>query len=135
VDPGLLDTDTLSEFLKQRDPQVIHNASLYLTQFGRFTFSEFTRYEIVRGFLARGANAQLSRFEVFCSHAQILPVTTPIFGRAAELWADARQTGLAPSDGDLLIASTAIEHGLCLITGNHRHFAWINGLRVLDWRT
>ena len=34
---------------------------------------------------------------------------------------------------DLLIAVTALAHGLTLVTHNVRHFAEIPGLSVIDW--
>lgn len=49
MEPALLDTDTLSEIMKQRDPHVQANARRYLATFSRFTFSIMTRYEILRG--------------------------------------------------------------------------------------
>jgi predicted nucleic acid-binding protein len=33
-----------------------------------------------------------------------------------------------------VIAATALEHNLVLVTGNTTHFAWVTGLRVEDWR-
>lgn len=32
--------------------------------------------------------------------------------------------------GDALIAATALEHGLPLLTGNAKHFACVQGLRI-----
>ncbi len=47
--PTLLDTDILSEILKQRDDNVLQAARAYLDEWQRFTFSVLTRYEILRG--------------------------------------------------------------------------------------
>ncbi len=47
--PTLLDTDVLSEVLKQRDNNVLQAARVYLGEWRRFTFSVLTRYEILRG--------------------------------------------------------------------------------------
>lgn len=54
---SLLDTDTLSEIMKGRDAGVSRRASEYLMQFGVFTFSLITRYEILRGLKASNASA------------------------------------------------------------------------------
>jgi tRNA(fMet)-specific endonuclease VapC len=51
--PVLLDTDTLSEVMKTRHPQVRQSAGQYLARYGRFTFSIITRYEILRGLKAK----------------------------------------------------------------------------------
>ena len=42
MDLALLDTDLLSELLKQKDPQVVLHAAAYLKQHGQFAFSAFT---------------------------------------------------------------------------------------------
>ena len=47
--PTLLDTDVLSEVLKQRDDNVLQAARVYLDEWRRFTFPVLTRYEILRG--------------------------------------------------------------------------------------
>ncbi len=53
MDASLLDTDILSEVLKQRDPVVQQKALAYDRQNGPLVFSAVTRYEIVRGYRAR----------------------------------------------------------------------------------
>ncbi len=53
----LLDTDILSEILKQRDPVVVRRASTYVRQQQRFAFSAMTRYEVVRGLKDKGGPA------------------------------------------------------------------------------
>ena len=65
--PALLDTDTLSEVMKGRDPQVQRRARQYLASYGCFTFSIITRYEILRGLKAKGATRQIATFRERCS--------------------------------------------------------------------
>jgi predicted nucleic acid-binding protein len=131
---ALLDTDMLSEVLKQRNPQVVAKATAYLRSHGSFAFSAFTRFEIARGFKEKGATNQLTRLREFCQHSLILPVTDSIFERAEDLWAIARNGGLPCGDADLIIAATALETGRVLVTGNMNHYAWISGLKREDWR-
>ena len=135
MDATLLDTDTLSEFLKRRNAAVTAKAKAYLKQHGQFTFSDFTRFEIRRGYADKRATRQLAKFDLFCDHSLVLPIDSAIFDQAALLWSEARRGGHAKSDADLLIAATAIVHDLVLVTGNSRHFAWMQGLRIDDWRT
>ncbi len=132
--PSLLDTDILSEVLKQKNSTVIGHATAYVTLYGRFTFSSMTRYEVVRGLKAKQAARQLQQFDAFCQHSLILPVTDAVLDRTADLWATANAAGHPRDDADLIIAATAIEHGLILVTGNGSHFGWISGLTVQDWR-
>jgi tRNA(fMet)-specific endonuclease VapC len=134
MDAALIDTDILNEVLKQRNPQVIQNAAAYLAQHRRFTISAFTRYEILRGLKEINATAQLTRLATFCQHASVLPILDSTLDRASELWAAARRGGHPAHDADLVIAATALENGLALVTGNTVHFAWIPGLRMENWR-
>jgi tRNA(fMet)-specific endonuclease VapC len=130
----LLDTDILSELLKQKDPNVVRKAAVYLHLHGQFAFSALTRYEVVRGLLEKRATAQLSKFTLFCQQSLVLPLTDAVLDRAADLWATAGRLGRPRSDADLLIAATALENGRALATGNHPHFQWIPGLVIDDWR-
>jgi len=57
-----------------------------------------------------------------------------VLDRAAELWADGQQRGITVDDSDLIIAATALVYGLPLVTANRKHFAWIAGLEISDWR-
>lgn len=132
---ALLDTDMLSELLKQRNPQVTAKAAEYLRLHGKFALSVFTRFEIARGYKEKGATTQLTRFMEFCRHSLIIPTTDVVFDRAEDLWAIARRGGLPHNDADLIIAATALETGRVLVTGNTAHYAWIPGLTLEDWRT
>ena len=132
--PVLLDTDTLSEILKRRDDIVLQAAQAYLDEWQRFTLSVLTRYEILRGLQAKGAVRQELAFTALCQHSQVLPLTEPIAVRAAAIYADLQLRGELIGDADILIASTALEHGLIIATGNTAHFERIPGLQVVNWR-
>src|SRR5687768_11951689 len=131
---ALLDTDTLSEILKKKNPHVLRHASDYLAQHQRFSISAMTRYEVLRGLKDINALKQIQDFEIFCQHAEILPVSDAVFSRAADLWVEARRGGHPRYDADLIIAATAVEHGRVLVTGNTSHFAWVPNLMIDDWR-
>jgi predicted nucleic acid-binding protein len=62
----------------------------------------------------------------------ILPLTDPIVEYFARLRAALRQQGQLIPDMDLLIAATALEEDLVLITRNVRHFARIPDLTLLQ---
>jgi tRNA(fMet)-specific endonuclease VapC len=131
---SLLDTDIPSEVLKRRDRVVVVNAANYLSQHLQFAFSAVTRYEVRRGYFSRHAAARLHRFDVFCQHSIVFPITDDVLDRSALLWADARSRSLPCNDADLIIAATALVHDRTLVTGNAAHFRWIPGLILDDWR-
>ena len=130
---ALVDTDTLSEYLKGKNDIIARKAEDYLAQFGVLTFSLVTRYEVLRGLKAKGATQQLQHFETFCSENEVLPLTDAIVVRAADLYAELRRHGELISDADLLVAATAMESGRVLVTGNVQHFRRIPGLHVENW--
>jgi tRNA(fMet)-specific endonuclease VapC len=134
MDAALLDTDILNEVLKQKNVQVVAHASAYLQSHRQFAISALSRYEVIRGLKDANATTQLSRFTTFCQNTLILPITTAILDQAADRWVEARRGGHPRSDADLIIAATALEHDLVLVTGNTPHFAWVAGLTLVNWR-
>ena len=57
----LLDTDILSDYLKGHHQAVVNHAARYAQQYGVFTFTSVTVYEIVYGLELKAAAAQLVR--------------------------------------------------------------------------
>ena len=133
--PSLLDTTTLSEVMKGRDPAVAEHAANYLDAHGHFQFSIITRYEVLRGLMARGASRQLERFELRCQESEVLALGDGVVRRAARIYADLHRLGQIISDADILIAATALVHDLPLVTENGKHFRRIGGLTVQSWRS
>jgi tRNA(fMet)-specific endonuclease VapC len=131
--PSLLDTDILSEIRKGKNPVVAQRAFSYLNQYKRYTCSLITRFEVLRGLKARKATVQLVRFDAWCQVHDILPIRDEIIVLAADCYANLYQAGQLIGDADLLIAATALYHGLALVTGNVAHFSRIPGLVVEDW--
>ena len=131
---SLLDTDILNEVLKQKNPRVVKRAADYLQQHHQFAISSIAWYEVVRGLREKGATKQLQRFDRFCRHSVICDVTISVLDRAVDLWVLARQGGYPGRDADLMIASTALEQGRLLVTGNIGHFIWIRGLAIENGR-
>lgn len=62
-----------------------------------------------------------------------MPVTFEIARRCAEVRADLQRRGrsIRPRALDLLIAATAMEHGLTLVTRNVSDYGDVPGLRLL----
>ena len=69
-----------------------------------------------------------------CQRSQVLPLTDDIIVHAAELYALLYQEGQLISDADILIAATALQHNLVMVTENVNHFRRIPGLSIESWR-
>ena len=130
--PALLDTDTLSAVMR-KNPLAIERARAYLQVHRQFTFSIITRYEVLRGLLAKGAARQFTAFNELCATSRVLLLTDSIIVQAATVYADLYRRGELINDADILIASTAIEHGLVLVTNNEGHFRRVQDLQVDNW--
>lgn len=128
----LLDSDTLSLYFK-KSPKVISQAQTYLVQTQVFTFSLITRFEILRGLKAKNAHGQIGSFNLFCLQNEVIGLNEQIIVRAADIYANLYQTGLLIGDADILIAATALENNLPLVTNNESHFNRIANLQVLNW--
>ena len=130
----LMDTDVLSALQRvERHPRIARwvaeqrESDLYLTV--------ITIGEVERGIaLVRSGDpafaGRLARWldQVLRVHARrILPVDLPVARRWGRLCA---RLGRKDTD-DLMIAATALEHGLTVVTRNVRHFK-PTGVRVLD---
>ena len=129
---ALLDTDMLSFYLK-RFPKVVSVAQNYLLQYQFFTFSIITRFEILRGMKANGATKGIKSFDYLCSQNEVIGLADNIIVRSADIYADLYNRGLLIMDADILIAATALENNLPVVTNNESHFTRITGLQVLNW--
>jgi len=129
----MLDSDILSMSLKG-DPDVVSQASAYLSDFDCLTISIINEYEIRRGLAYKNATTQLAQFEAFIDDTQVLAFDAHACKIAAQLYATLRQAGQLIADGDLLVAAIAMSHDCVLVTNNERHFQRIAGLGVENWK-
>ena len=130
--PSLIDTDILSALMR-KNHLATERARSCLQAHRRLAFSVITRYEVLRGLLARRATAQLAAFDQLCAASQVVPLTDAVIVRAATVYADLHQRDQLIGDADILIAATAITHGLAVITNNKEHFKRIPGIRTENW--
>ena len=73
--------------------------------------------------------------EVFADAITVLPLnpaSVEIFGNVK---ATLRKQGQRIEDLDLLIAATALAHGVVLVTNNQQHFRRIPDLQLANWLT
>jgi tRNA(fMet)-specific endonuclease VapC len=127
----LLDTDTLVFYLRGRDDvrQKLLNVPL----------SELCTSSVCIGELYYGAAKSQQRAErkaeVDSLRALLLalPLGTAETERFGELKAALEVRGERLADVDPMIAATALEHNLVVVTGNLRHFERIGSLQVENW--
>lgn len=126
----LLDSDRVASYLKN-----IHGAVQLLGPlFSRgCAISVITYAEIFEGILGGHDRDEAERAWMdLLESVDILAVDTAIADRFARIRAELRTAGRLIPDMDLLIAATAIEYDLTLVTGNRRHFDRIPGLEILS---
>ena len=135
----LIDTNVISEFVKlDLDPAVTQ--WLQQTDSQALFASVMTFGEIRLGIENLPPSKRRSDLEVwfetglpewFASH--LLPVTTQIADRWGRVTIQARRKGMMLTTADGLIAATALEHGLTLVTRNVKDFADLGLLIFNPW--
>jgi predicted nucleic acid-binding protein len=112
----LLDTGILIRYLRKSPGYDILFDDL--NQGGKLTISTYTRMEIVRGMRERERSVTFDLLSRLIS----IPVNIQNADLAGELIRGWREKGFVMSDGDAIIAATALCFDLELITTNGRHF-------------
>jgi tRNA(fMet)-specific endonuclease VapC len=139
LDKTLLDTDILSEVLKGVNRQVLLRSNAYLQTFSSYTISVITVMEIVRGWHRLQREDRIQRFLGALSTTEVLSVDSSTAELAGRIYADLQRTGQLIGVADSIIAATAIQHDLVLVTGNQNHYQRIQAqgynLTLDNWRT
>ena len=115
-------TDTYSEVLKKKNPQVKAKAEAYLAKRGRYTIAALTVFEVVWGLQRMRREERIAEFLQELSDVEVLPIDTETSVIAGQIFGDLHRLGQTIGSMDVLIAATAIRHNLILTTGNTRHF-------------
>lgn len=114
----LLDTNITSYILKRNI--ILNNKLDQVTSDGNGVFINcITYYEVKRGLLAANASRQLADFHQFCVDYKVLFLDDiEIIEQACKIHADLKVKGRPIQDADVLIAATAITHGLILVSND-----------------
>lgn len=127
----LLDTNACSEYLRGRNPVTFKVRQ----HCGDCAVSAISATELfVWGFRTKSSNRWLPAIESFLSGVLIQDVTLDISRAAGSLRANLLVSGQPAPPQDLLIAATAIVHGMVLVTHNVRDFHTLVGLQLEDWQ-
>ena len=129
---SLLDTNILTAFLKGNQ-KVVSNISAYLDEFPVLTISVITYYEIIRGLKAINSINKLKTFQSLVEKSEIENINKAIMDSATDIYVNLRRQGTLIEDADILLAATAIEKELVLVTDNIFHFRRIKELRIESW--
>ena len=119
----LVDTDVLIWHLRG-----LPKATRTLDALDRLTISAVTYLELLQGFRNRAEMAAVQK-SLAMRNTIRLPLTPPVTERAIALM-ETLSLGHGLQLGDALIAATALEHGLTVLTANTKHFSVIEGLMI-----
>ena len=125
----LLDTNVLIDMFKGNRRVQEH---ILRADFHNCLVSEITLAELYVGAFKGGDPRQLREIGFVVRRFHILPVTTAL-ETYARLRVRLEAEGTPLDDFDLLIAASALQEGLTLVSHNIRHFNRIEGLRLEDW--
>ena len=103
-------------------------AEARLAQINPWLISTITYLELAQGCRSKN-ELQRAKRGLTVQQTQILPLTPAISERAMAL-VDTHALADGLQLADALIAATALEHGLTLLTGNTKHFAAIAQLKI-----
>ena len=127
----LLDTNVLSAQL--RNDRRVHQK---IAQYGgRLYVPAVTLAEMFAWPKLQMSAALRRDAELLLDGLHVLPFDEPIARRFGAVSAALRAAGTPLPTPDLLIAATALEHGLTVVTANRRDFDPVPGLAVADWAT
>ena len=110
--------------------------SAFLEQLGddSVALAAITASELLHGVHRAESELRRGRRESFVNlilrSMPILPFNLEIARIHSRLWADLEQRGTIIGAHDILIAATALAHGLTLVTSNVRHFGRIESLKL-----
>ncbi len=135
----LVDTNVISEFIKpQPDARVI--GWLEAADPDSLFASVITLGEIRVGIEALPTGKRRTELEDWLEHGlpdwfdtHLLPVTKPIVDRWGRLTILAKRRGVTITTADGLIAATALEHDLAIVTRNTKDFAETGAAITNPW--
>lgn len=124
----LLDSDTVIDWLADA---LTENLATKISA-NRRSISVITLMEVLEG-IPEADLVAMQRLRILAKGTTIRPVTVKTAYAAATIRRNlrAKKAQVDHRSLDILIAATAIEHDLTLVTRNTRHFHDIDGLRIL----
>ena len=126
----LVDTDWAIDHMRRRE--LVVNRIRELAPFG-LGISIVSLGELYEGeFNSATPEAEARVLRIFLNGVEIIPLDETICRIFARERSRLRASGTLIGDMDILIGSTALRHGLTLLTNNRRHFERLDGLRIIS---
>ena len=127
----IIDSDTWIEYFHHRSGVGAHIAQV---QKHEIFVSEVSIAELTYGALhSKNVQKHMREPEMIKKNFQVLPIIQNWARDYAEIRQGLACQGLKIGDFDILIALTALHHGLTMVTNNTKHFGKIPGLKCVDW--
>jgi tRNA(fMet)-specific endonuclease VapC len=129
----LLDTDTCIHLLRGRAATVGHALRQRPDE---LAVSAISRYELLYGVErcpAKWRRKEGTKVRLLLEQIHVLPFTAETAAHAAQIRAAIEATGRSIGPMDILIAATALENHLPLVTGNLAEFRRVPGLECVSW--
>ena len=130
----LLDSNVWIELLRRRRNRAVFQ------RLDRLPVEQIATSAVVKGELITGAikssasSHNLQRVEDLLRIYEVLPFDEAAALHYGQIRAALEKRGLIIGHNDLMIAATALQHGLTLVTHNTREFGRVPGLVVEDWQ-
>ena len=138
MDLALVDTDTLSEVLRAKNPEVVRQARNYVATHGRLAVSVISVFEVIRGWHRVGRPDRANAFLTWLPSAELLGIDAEGAALAGAIDGALERSGQRVGVADVLIAATAIRSARTLVTGNTAHYERMQNagfpLRIHNWR-
>jgi predicted nucleic acid-binding protein len=134
----VLDSDLLSDLLRNGNPNVTAKAAQYRADHNVLTFTSLSTLEILSGLRHIQASAQIRRAEaLFADNDEICPEVED-YRLAAEIIGALLRAGTPVGFVDPAIAACAIRRGYGVASGNVAHFGFIRNagyrFHLENWR-
>ena len=124
----LIDTDWIVDSLhgqRQAEEKLLELAPQGLA------VSHITYGELYQGaYYAQDAARSLRLLDEFMEGVELIPLSLEIMQRFAIIRGQLQQQGTPIGEMDLLIAATALQHDLTIVTRNRRHFERVPNLKL-----
>lgn len=128
----LFDTDVISGLLRRSSMTKLHRRIARVPARAQCT-TTITLAELSYGAHKVGKLDLYARVRAILSDLEVLSFDVAAAEQYGPLRARLERKGLKLDEADLRIASIALVHDCTLVTGNVRHFARIEDLRVENW--